>query len=110
MSWLDDDFDPDSATGRDELMQVLEDAESGRVAQGVSESACGSEEPLHVAEGHSYHAGPPRLVCSVPWGLMLLREADPTHTAAPSKMIKTWWYRMELVNDVRPKQHAERVA
>ena len=84
--WLDDDLDPDSEESRAQMMQALEDAVADHDVQAsatptrppTSMAAAAAPEP---ACGHCYHQGPPRLQCSVPWGLMLLREANPTHGA-----------------------------
>ena len=87
--WLDDadELDPDSAEGRALMMQALLEAEEGCASpfeymplQPVTVEANNGQNMAH-ASGHSYHYGPPSLFCSVPWGMMLLREADPEHPA-----------------------------
>ena len=96
MSWLDisDEFDPDSAAARDLVMQSLDDAEAEHtVATFTAEPT--TARPISYA-GHSYHEGPPRLVCSVPWGLMLLREANPTHEAVRAANWELFDSRSEL--------------
>lgn len=79
--WLDDDedFDPDSDEGRAAMMHALLEAETGHVSPPPPPDP--STSAVVLATGHSYHSGPPFLRCSVPWGLMLLREADAAHPA-----------------------------
>lgn len=88
--WLDADLDPDSEDARALMMRALEEAETGEITANSSSlhsSSPGVQEmsksraATGVPSGHTYHHGPPRLVCSVPWGLMLLREADISHPA-----------------------------
>lgn len=77
--WLDDELlDPDSEAGRERMMAALDAVEAEHIF--AAPLATKHEMPAH-ATGHTYHSGPPRLICSVPWGLMLLREAEPSHPA-----------------------------
>ena len=87
--WLDDaeGMDPNSETGLASLMTALEEAENGHASPGAGAQSGNPAAPNMLpaqitpvrASGHSYQDGAPRLYCSVPWGLMLLREADPSH-------------------------------
>ena len=86
--WLLDEtvLDPDSEEGRKLMMDALHEAEdecASPIAAMVEPPPSNSiEDALSdtKALGHSYHFGPPRLSCSVPWGLMLLRDAVPDHS------------------------------
>ena len=105
--WLDAEggVDPESESGRALIMSALYGAEQGHgdfskamidtviakpVGKSAAQSALDQGEPTaadaaaKVASGHTYHSGPPSLFCSVPWGLMLLRAANPEHTAVNS--------------------------
>ena len=101
MLFDDDELDPDSAAGCAAMMQALDDAETGCAStpfpQGLNES-----QERAIATGHSYHAGPPNLRCSAPWGLQLLREADGTHPAlhAASDALEALQARSELTVNV----------
>ena len=100
MSWLDDEpFDPDDDASRELMMLALQeptpfdplDDGNGTGTMGVTSTSNSSTRVL-MPHGHSLHNGPPYLRCSVPWGLMLLREANPSHSAlrkfeAPLKLL-----------------------
>jgi hypothetical protein len=80
--WLDDDLDPDDEESRKLMMQALDEAETGRASPSAQPIKSVENTAVRgAASGHSYHSGLPRLVCSVPWGLMLLREANAAHSA-----------------------------
>lgn len=75
------------------MMNILDDAENGRSHDRapVTLSQCDSLEVLPrpdqqaAAQGHSIHYGPPFLRCSVPWGVMMLNEVNPTHSYVDEK-------------------------
>ena len=100
--WLDDDedFDPDSDEGRAAMMHALLEAETGHASPPPPPDPSASA--VMLATGHSYHSGPPFLRCSVPWGLMLLREADAAHPAlvANSSALEALRDRSELTVSV----------
>ena len=84
MSWLDDDpFDPDDDASRELMMLALEEPtptephgdDSGTSTMGITSTSSSATHVL-MPHGHSLHNGPPYLRCSVPWGLMLLQEAN----------------------------------
>ena len=101
--WLDDDeLNPDSETDRALMMRALLEAETGR-ASPSSEKVVAHEakEPASaIAFGHSVHFGPPMLSCSVPWGLMLLRQVDPLHPVLTSGAVPASLEALDVHNEL----------
>ena len=86
--WLED-VDPDNEASRELIMQALDDAAGAENCTSADEPSATDDAPAATdsptqqdAAGHSYHSGPPSLANSMPWGLMLLREAVPDHSAS----------------------------
>lgn len=88
MSLFDgDDFDPDSESARAAMMASLEletSEETVTFASNAASLPAASAASPRPPAGHNMHAGPPFLVCSVPWGVAMLIEADPAHSVVTS--------------------------
>jgi hypothetical protein len=100
--WLDEDdpLDPDSAEGCLRMMQALEEAESGHASAAVlsqtvaarTSSSAQSGTGTGTSTSTSANATSSSLVslrCSVPWGAMLHRDANPD-TPLPSQSQAGW--------------------
>jgi len=101
--WLDDDeLNPDSETDRALMMRALLEAETGRASPSSEKIATHeAKEPASaIAFGHSVHFGPPVLSCSVPWGLMLLRQVDPLHPVLTSGAVPASLEALDVHNEL----------
>lgn len=99
MSWLDgDSLDPDDAEGCAAMMEALLDGERDH---GMSVSLTAAAKDDLPPTGTNLHAGFPLLRCSVPWGVALLAEVDPDHSAVRTRSAELRRFREDGIIAVR---------